>query len=398
MELTPPETLQAPEPVQPVEPQKADSMVKLKPEALVALDSKAQTFIEDVLKFDTHSQEFQDRLGAIHSLGNAEMVQAARVSSRFLERPSNTGDKFLKDEKSPVSKALVDLRNTVESLDPSRQGDLFEARKLLGFIPFGNKLRDYFMRFESSQTHIAGILDTLYRSQDELKRDNAAIEQEKVALWTAMQALQGYVHVGKQIDAALEARLAVLQSTDPDKARIVQEEMLFYVRQKVRDLLTQLAVCIQGYLALDLVRKNNLELIKGVDRASTTTVTALRTAVIVAQALANQKLVLDQINALNATTSNLIESTSRLLQKQTEQVTQQSIDATVNIDQLKAAFQNIYSTMDLVSTYKIKALDSMQKTVTTLTEEVGKAQTYLDRNRSDTVQQENLQLGQGYKI
>ena len=78
--------------------------------------------------------------------------------------------------------------------------------------------------------------------------------------------------------------------------------MLFSVRQKHQDLLTQLAVSVQGYLALDLIRRNNVELIKGVQRATTTTVSALRTAVIVAQALADQKLVLDQITALNTTT------------------------------------------------------------------------------------------------
>ena len=61
------------------------------------------------------------------------------------------------------------------------------------------------------------------------------------------------------------------------------------------DLLTQMAVTVQGYLALDLVKKNNVELVKGVDRASTTTVAALRTAVTVAQAMTNQKLVLEQI-------------------------------------------------------------------------------------------------------
>ncbi len=45
--------------------------------------------------------------------------------------------------------------------------------------------------------------------------------------------------------------------------------------------MTQLAVAVQGYMALDLIRRNNLELIRGVDRAQTTTVAALRTAVIV---------------------------------------------------------------------------------------------------------------------
>ena len=45
-----------------------------------------------------------------------------------------------------------------------------------------------------------------------------------------------------------------------------------------------MAVTVQGYLALDLVKKNNVERVKGVDRASTTTGSALRTAVTVGAA------------------------------------------------------------------------------------------------------------------
>ena len=138
---------------------------------------------------------------------------------------------------------------------------------------------------------------------------------------------------------------------------------------------------MQGYLALDLVRKNNLELIKGVDRATTTTVSALRTAVIVAQALADQKLVLDQITALNTTTENLIVSTSQMLRDQSGKIHEQAASSTVGIEKLQAAFQNIYATMDEIDTFKLKALDNMATTVSALETEITKAQTYLDRAR-----------------
>src|SRR6476469_2847127 len=99
--------------------------------------------------------------------------------------------------------------------------------------------------------------------------------------------------------------------------------------------MTQLAVSVQGYLALDLIRRNNVELIKGVDRAKTTTVSALRTAVIVAQALSDQKLVLDQITALNSTTGNLIESTSQMLRQQSTAISEQAASSTVDLQKLQ---------------------------------------------------------------
>lgn len=386
LEVTPPESLQPvplnpPAPVPAVTTNQAEGVVKLDDATLSALDGKVQQFVDDVVQLNAGSEPFIRKVNSIYNLGNDEIRSAANVSNRMLQRPLQSVSSGFFDDKSPVSRALVDLRKTVEDLDPSTQGDLLAPKKLFGIIPAGDKVRDYFLRYQSAQSHINAILQSLYHGQDELLKDNAALEEEKVNLWNIMGRLQQYIYVGRKIDAALAARVRELEASDPEKARVVKEELLFGIRQKEQDLLTQLAVSIQGYLALDLVRKNNLELIKGVDRATTSTVSALRTAVIVAQALANQKLVLDQITALNTTTGNMIASTSQLLQKQSGQIYQQAASSTVNIEQLQLAFKNIYDTMDTISAYKIAALDSMQKTVDTLSTEVGKAQTYLDRVR-----------------
>ena len=372
--------LEPPRPVAAVPVESASGRVRLKAEDLLALDT-VHGFIDQVTAHDVQSPEFKAAVERIHAIGNQDVEASASVSNRLLERPVRTLNNGLFDQGSAIGKGLIDLRRTIEDLDPSRQDDLFQPRKLLGLIPFGSRLMDYFDRYRSSQSHLNAIIESLRHGKDELLRDNAAIEQEKANLWGLMERMEKYVHIGKKLDVALDAQASQLDVTDPDKARVVREEMLFYTRQKVQDLLTQMSVNIQGYLALDVVRKNNLELVKGVDRATTTTVSALRTAVIVAQALANQKLVLDQIGALNTTTGNLIAGTSSMLREQGTAIHQQAVSATVNIDQLKQAFQNVYAAMDAMADYKLKALASMQTTVDTLTHEVGKARTYLDRVR-----------------
>ncbi len=378
--------LTPPEPVKSVAPSQASSLVKLDDNTVAKLDETVNSFVSNLVQLDAHSPEFIGKVNSIHALGNEEIRAAANISNRLLDKPVASLNSGLNDGNSQVSKSLLDLRETIERLDPTRQGNLLEPRKLLGFIPWGNKLQDYFRQYQSSQTHLNAIIQGLYNSQDELRKDNAAIEQEKVNAWELMQKLEQYAHLGKQLDTALEGKLAEMEASEPEKARVVKEEMLFYVRQKVQDLLTQLAVTVQGYLAMDMVRKNNLELIKGVERATTTTISALRTAVIVSQALANQKLVLDQISALNTTTSNMIEGTSVLLKQQSTLTHEQAASSTVNLEQLKKAFQNIYDTMDSVANFKVKALDNMKQTVDTLSVEVEKSKSYLDRVRSDKVQ------------
>lgn len=390
--LTAPLVLDPPAPVPTVQEQESNELVKLDDRQLPALEEKIGQFIDDVLHHEAYSDAFKDRVRAVHQLGSQEIRAAAAVSNRMMDRPANAMNQGLFDH-SPIAKSLVDLRNTIEDLDPSKQ-DLFAPRKLFGLIPWGNRLRDYFLGYQSSQNHINHIIESLYHGKDELLKDNAAIEQEKVNLWHLMHMLRQYIYVGEQIDARLSAKIAEIEQSDSEKARIVKEEMLFYVRQKHIDLLTQLTVSIQGYLTLDMVRKNNLELIKGVDRATTTTISALRTAVMAAQALTNQKLVLDQITALNKTTSALIESTSEMLKQQTGEIHQQAASSTLEIDKLKTAFANIYATMDSIAEFKVKALDNMQQTVNTLSAEVEKSQAYLRRARGEGVDEvaESIQV------
>ena len=388
-ELTPPETspvisLEAPQPVAVVPQDEADQLVKLDLTKVPELDAKVNDFVMHVLQTPVNTSVFDEKVNAIHQLGSAEIRASAQIANRMLDRPAKSMDKALFDN-SPIAKSLTELRSVVEDLDPSRQGSLSSPRKFLGIIPMGKSVQDYFRKYQSSQTHINAIIESLYHGKDELMKDNASIEQEKVNMWALMQSLRQYIYVGQKIDERLGQKIGELEATDPEKARVVKEELLFYVRQKNMDFLTQLAVNIQGYLALDMIRKNNLELIKGVDRATTTTIAALRTAVMVSQALSSQKLVLDQINALNSTTSGLIESTSVMLKRQTAQVHEQASGSSVDLEKLQKSFNHIYETMHAIDAFKVKALGNMQQTLHVLTQEVDRAQTYLDRTNRQTV-------------
>jgi len=367
-----------PQPVTTITDDQVSTMAQVDPATASKIDALVNGYITSLASLDPHSQDFAAKVTAIHTMGDDEIRQSANVSNRLLDKPVKAVESGPFSQGATVSKSLVDLRRTVEDLDPSRQG-LLNSKHLFGLIPFGNRLRDYFGRYQSAQGHLNAILQALYRGQDELRKDNAAIEQEKVNIWDIKGKLQQYLYMASKLDVVLEGQIDQIGQTDPERARTLREDALFYVRQKRQDLFTQLAVNAQGYLALELVRKNNLELIKGVDRATTTTVSALRTAVIVAQALTNQALVLDQITALNTTTGNLIESTSEMLKEQTGKVHEQAASATISVEKLQAAFANIYATMDMIDAYKLQALDNMQKTIDALTGEVTKAQAYLQR-------------------
>ena len=365
-------TLEAPSPVPDVKPEKAAGLVPVSDDVKSKLDAKVESFVEDLIASDANSPEFGKKVDQLTNMGRKEI--AAGQSNRFLDRPVRAMDKD-----TGVGADLAELRRTVEELDPGRQGKLSGPRKILGIIPFGNKLKNYFDSYTSAQSHIQSILTRLASGKDELLMDNAAIDTERAKLWEAMGNLEQMIHISKALDRELENAANELDVSDPAKAKAIRETALFYTRQRTQDLLTQMAVSVQGYLALDLVKKNNVELVKGVDRASTTTVSALRTAVTVAQAMTNQKLVLGQITALNTTTAGIIDSTSTLLKQQTGTIHEQAASSTIPLETLQRAFQNIYDTMDTIDNFKVKALDSMKQTVDTLSDEVERSRGYIAR-------------------
>ncbi|GAA4693092.1 putative conserved protein YaaN involved in tellurite resistance [Promicromonospora umidemergens] len=374
-----PLVLSAPDPVQPVAATQAPKIApKVDPAAAPALDKKVSTYLDGLLSADTKSPEFATRADDVRTMGDQDIRQAADSSNRLLATPVRALKEGGLADGSKVGQTLLELRRTVEDLDPSEAS---VGRKFLGVIPFGDKIQDYFRRYESAQGQLNAIIQALYNGQDELRKDNAALNLEKQNLWDTMARLNQYIYVAERLDAQLATKIAELQIAEPERAKALSEDVLFYVRQKHQDLLTQLAVSIQGYLAIDIIIKNNIELTKGVDRATTTTVSALRTAVIVAQALANQKLVLDQIGALNTTTSNMIASTSKMLADQSATIQEQAASSTVGIEQLQEAFANIYATMDSISDFKLRALDSMSQTIGVLQTETTKATEYVERAR-----------------
>jgi len=375
--------LDAPAPVGTVADDTAPTMVPLDPAVARELRARADSFAAELADLNPHSPEFTAKVSDIARMGETEVRASSSVSNRMLERPAsslaaaqNRGQAG--DAQTKVARTLLDLRTTITALDPAH-ADLRGARKVLGVIPRGNKLVAYFNRYQSAQQQLDAIIKALGSGQDELRRDNASIEQEKVNLWALMGKLTEYATLAAALDAAVEQKIDRLAAAGSDTADTLRADALFPIRQRRQDITTQLAVAIQGYLALDLVRKNNIELIKGVERAQTTTVAALRTAVIVAQALANQKLVLEQINALNTTTNAMILGTSELLRQQTGAIYTQAASSAISVETLQKAFDNVFSTMDAIDGFKAQAAASLGTTIAALETQVGRSQSYLKR-------------------
>lgn len=362
------------------------SVSKLEKAVVNDLNNQVDKIMEDLISTPVHSKEMKDITAALNRMGDVEMNSTTQVSNRMLSRPMRGMRSNTYGEGDSIMKGLKDLREKVTDLDPSRRDKLFSRTKFLGItLPFAKKIDSYFQEYKSSESAISDIVKALSNGKDELIEDNAYIDEERERMQEMMVRLEQYAYVMKRLDKRISDKLPEIQAEDQLKAEDIKQEILFPVRQKRMDILQHLAVSMQGYMALQVIKSNNKELIRGVERAKTTTTAALKTAIMVSEALGTQKLVLDQVNQVNSMTNGMIERNSIMLGTQGLEIQKQAVESSVNAATLEKAFQNIFKAMDAIDTYRSNALPEMQKTVDSLEKSVANAKNYLASRRQERI-------------
>lgn len=375
--LTPPDmVLTPPEVIQPVEQKKATDMVALPDETTAAIDRQVSSVVDTLFTEDVHSDTFKSRVDALFHLGRNEISNAAELmSGRFMER------NFVGIEDSAAFKAIQSMRTQLDELNPGREGDLLSPRKLLGLIPFGNKLQAYFRKFQDAGDQLKAIMADLYRARDEMQRDSAEIDVTMAKLWDAMQKLKGAITFAEKLDSQVSSRVQALKTTDPDRARALEQEALFYVRQNYQDMQTQMAVNVNGYLSMTVLKKTAREMVNGCNRVATTGMSALATAQTVARATGNQIQVMEMLQGVSDTIGDLVTETSRQLGQHVQRTGEFATDPLIGVQRIQDMMDNTFKAMDAMDTFRSQAIDTMGKNNALMKAQIERSEQYLDRSR-----------------
>lgn len=328
------------------------------------LEAKAEELVQKLIDFKAEENNAEnDRKIAVEQMGVELQRKAARQSS-LLKQPIKALSQRGEDG-GDVANALISLKMKVEDLDPNRFD--FESgwfSRMIGSLPgVGTPLKRYFSKYESAQTVIAAILKSLELGKEQLLRDNITLIEDQKQMRDMGHKLAQAAKLGQLMDQKLQYKLEREIPAENPKHRFLQEELLFPLRQRIMDLQQQLAVHQQGVLAIEIVIRNNKELARGVDRALNVTINALEVGVTVAMALANQKIVLDKVNAVSKATSDLIAGTAARLKTQGVEIQKQASSTQLNLESLKSAFADIQIAMQDVSNFRVNALPQMANTI-----------------------------------
>ncbi len=371
-------TLEPPEVIQAVPAEAAREAVPLKPELQQQVDDQVLRFIDALANEDLHSEAFRSRLDSAFALGKEEVSSASSLmQGRFMQR------NYVGIEDTPAFKAINDIRAQLDELNPGNDGDLMQPRKLLGIIPFGNKLEAYFRKYQSAADQLKTSMTQLYAARDDMQKDVIDIEATRATLWEAMQKLAAASRFATTLDTKLEERVRSLDHSDPQRAQALRQEVLFYARQNLQDIQTQQAVCVNGYLALDVLKKTGREMMNGCTRVATTGMSALAVAQTVARATGNQIRVMEMLQGVNATIGNLISETGRALNQHVDQTTQFAQNPMLGIEKMKEMFDQTFQAMDAMDNFRAKAIDVMGQNNAMIREQLARADNYTDRTRQE---------------
>ena len=334
--------------------------VKPEKEEVKKLKVLSDNNVEAVMNLDMDSLE--DRkliLKSIDEFG-LDTMQKSSQKNALLEVSIKNLSK-MGDEGGELAIGLTELQRAMKDLDPS----MIDFTKKGFFGRVANPIRTYFDKYQKADNVINDIMESLEKGKVTLKNDNTTLEIEELSMRDLTKKLAKEIEMGIMMDEEISDALnkAKVNNDDPDRISFVSEEILFPLRQRIMDMQQMIVVNQQGIIAIEVIRRNNKELIRGVDRAKNVTISALRTATIVASALYNQKIVLKKIDLLNKTTNDLISGTSKMLKEQGAEIQRQSIESNISVDTLKSAFSDTLEALNAISSYKQEALPRLKETI-----------------------------------
>lgn len=324
------------------------------------VDETAKQKVEEIMGTDISVFEDRKNLTTAFEEFGADVMRKTENKNSILSKRMGELSKA-GSESGEVAKGLQELAEQMKSLDPSLVD--FDQKGLFGKI--SNPVKRYFDKYKTADAQIADIVKSLENGKKMLKNDNVTLEIEQSDMRGLTKELNEKIAMGNALDQylsnAIENKKA--EGGDEEKVKFVEEEVLFPLRQRIMDFQQMQVVSQQGCVAMDVIRRNNNELIRAVDRAETVTVSSLRTAVTVAGALYNQRIVLEKVNLLNESTNRMIASTAEMLKTQGVEIQKQASEAMISTDTLKKSFEDTLQAMSDISSYKTEALPKIRQTI-----------------------------------
>lgn len=250
----------------------------------------------------------------------------------------------LEGEGGEIPKTLVELRHTMDEINPQVLGQPSGISKWIGKAPgVGKVLKRIAVKYESVQTQIDHIMNGLRHGKDKLLQDNAELEQLYEQVDAAQRGVQQSAYVGELLWKKLEDASADV--TEPVQRQKLQA-MSHKVAMRVQDLRTMEQVNLQFFASIDMTVQNNDTLCEQIDRTVMVTQSLLTVGLAIQAALANQKQIAGAVKQVQDSTAAMLEANAAAIGQQTQAIGEMQNNPVIALDRVKNAYSTLVGAMD----------------------------------------------------
>ncbi len=319
-----------------------------------------------------------DNLGSATEQDRAARSAAVEGIGLDLQKRSAHKSKLLDQTaarmmQSPIGEAvgtsIVNLKVRIDEINPAGYSILEPGSvgRFFTWVPFlpgkaRTTLNKFFTKYQSQGSIIDSIFNSLENDKKEMLRDIETLATDRASMRETTRSLARAIAVAQAVDELLESE-ANGMAEGAEERQFILEELLFPCRQRIQDMQDQLAVNQQGIMAYYIAGQNHKQVIRGIERAQLITRSALTIAVVLATVLTRQRIVLDKLAALDATTDSLMRYTADTLAGQGVEIHKLAVGRRINMETLKYVFGKLEGALNDLSKFRTEALPVMAQSI-----------------------------------
>ena len=292
-----------------------------------------------------------------------EVKSIKAITNTSLSKPLNEIGNL--DKKNEIPRQLIELQTKINKLSPNNNKTF--VGRIVSIFNKNKVMQNYLNKFKNGEELITNIVNKLSDGQKLLTNDNKELEVARTEL----------IKTAKSLETKIKKMEELIQIL---KEKNIKDETIFELNIKLQDLMQLLAVAQNSIASIELLIKNNKELINGVNRTINVTTTALKVGVTIYVALQNQKNVLEAKKAVDETTSNLILENSKMLKEQGVEIQKAAYDATLDIAKLEESIRNVNQAAEDIKSFKITALPKVEENIMKMRELLSQKPQFLTKD------------------
>jgi len=241
------------------------------------------------------------------------------------------------DGESPAANSLLDLRETMDDLNPHSLKNDWKFKLAPAFLK-KKMLRGYAEKFQTNQDHVNAIFSGLLESKDSLLERTLDLSDQYNQLKSAKENIAEEVYVGEGLWEKLETHEVdesdAIETQKMDKAKNA-------VSRRIRDLRVAEQAIIQFMVSINQTAENSQLLSEAIDSALLVGPVVLINAINIQVALAEQKNISNSLDKFQNTLGGMMVQNAEAIENQTKDIQKLYDNPVVGLDYLETSYDKL---------------------------------------------------------